>query len=1089
MAFDLSIPFFAFRLRLVPDGAFYMPLHDKNVLRLNQPMHLLAGKYAETFQRKLLNKGDYQPLMDHQIKGTFKEGVVCVSFPKAKDSVSFPKFDLEFDYYAQDRGEGLWAILPALGVESYAANLEELEQRLIEAVKLDFARYNRLISIQELVSSIWYNEIVLEKETLDLKTFSLKELEDTTEETGEKLLPQVATELQISHQVVYGLKKELEQLSRAIKGKFNKNVLLVGPSGVGKTALVWELVRQQKKRKIKELFWETTASILIKELMRDTGWEANLGLLCKELAGSDNILFVRNLMELFEVGQYVGNDMSMADYLLSYISRGEVILVSECTEEELAQIDLRNPSFTSFFQIIRIQEPNDDLENIIEQKVKDIAQHKSVVISEDAIQEVIRLNRRFTPYSGMPGKPIRFLESIILNRKSANSSTNEHLAITRSEVIRHFCEDTGMPAFIVDPTIPMHIDHIKGQFNANVFGQELAVESVVDVVASVKTAMMRTGKPIASFLFVGPTGVGKTELAKVLAGFMFGSRERMVRFDMSEYSNPYSVMQLIGTSYGSDGLLTAAVRREPFCVLLFDEIEKADSTFYDFLLQVLSEGRLTDSRGKLVNFCSSIIIMTSNIGAQKLQGGNIQLGAKEENDLKDHYVSAVEQHFRPELYNRIDRIIPFSALDQSIVRFVVDREIALFRRREGIQFRRIDLSIENSVLEYLAKEGYHEKYGARHIQRTIRQDLVIPLAEALNGQDFDDQFLVTVKMQDDRPTVFLEVDPLGLDLLIEELDQINQADHASRLRRQISVLEESMFFIQLKSELESLEKEKNREKEQFWQNQQKAERYSYYLQTKSNVERLTEEIAQYEETLSMGCLNLQAYDTSLNEKLEAWEVAFFELKIELYTRLHPKSNTCYLGVYGSHLHTILEFYQNLFDHKGFLYEAYGVWFRDSYYNEEVELGELHPEEEFDDPTIRIKRQEYIKVLAKSKNKQLVYEPDKKGDILCGVEFVIAGTCAFLFLEPEYGGQKWCLNEDNYASYFVQAAEEVSKSPVGIHRKEFFSRLPIRRQIELDTIRDNNYRINREYRREQLIPIILEQMDLLFEENLDKALLE
>ncbi|MEM1124086.1 MAG: AAA family ATPase, partial [Bacteroidota bacterium] len=182
-----------------------------------------------------------------------------------------------------------------------------------------------------------------------------------------------------------------------------------------------------------------------------------------------------------------------------------------------------------------------------------------------------------------------------------------------------------MPSFIIDPAVPMDLTAIKQQFNDNVFGQEKAVDSIVNLLASVKTALTKTGKPIASFLFVGPTGVGKTELAKVLAQFMFGHRDKMVRFDMSEYADAYSVMRLTGLSYGSDGLLTAAVRRTPFCVLLFDEIEKAHTNFFDLLLQILSEGRLTDSSGRLVNFCSTIIIMTSNIGASNLQSNRISL--------------------------------------------------------------------------------------------------------------------------------------------------------------------------------------------------------------------------------------------------------------------------------------------------------------------------------------------------------------------------------------------------------------------------------------------------------------------------------
>ena len=182
--------------------------------------------------------------------------------------------------------------------------------------------------------------------------------------------------------------------------------------------MVWEIVRQSKKRKIEGDFWETTASVMIKDLTGNTGWQDGLSIVCRELAKTKDILFVRNLMELFEVGQYEGNSVSMADYMRPFIGRGEVTLVSECSEEELARIELRSPNYLSFFQIIRLAEPKVDLEEIIIQKVQDLATNRRINIDTEAIRETLRLNRRFTPYAGLPGKPIRFLESILIKQKT-----------------------------------------------------------------------------------------------------------------------------------------------------------------------------------------------------------------------------------------------------------------------------------------------------------------------------------------------------------------------------------------------------------------------------------------------------------------------------------------------------------------------------------------------------------------------------------------------------------------------------------------------------------------------------------------------
>lgn len=1077
MAHQITIPFFAFKLHFHSGGTILSPLSDQQVFRLGEPLYLLAGKYAEQLQRKVINKGKIRQLLNEYAEGDFIKGHLVIHMPKAKDGYSHPEFDLVYDYYFNEQDNGFWGILPALGVEAFAHDAAALYKRLEEAVKLDFARKNRVTAVQDIVSTMWYDLVELNREEMMLDVPSPKELDKLQEQKQEPLLPQLATPLQLTKQVVYGRKKELDQFSKTIKGDFIKNVLLVGPSGVGKTALVWELARQRKKKKLKGDIWETTASALIKELMRDTGWQDNLSYLCKELANGKDILFIRNLMELFEVGKYEGNSVSIADYLRTFISRGEITIISECTEEEMARIELQSPNYLSFFQVIRLEKPTDDLEEIILKKVRDIANKKHLKIDSDAIQEVLRLNNRYTPYSGLPGKPIRFLESILINSKNKEEQVN----IERSEVIRYFCEDTGMPVFMVDPAIPMNANEIKAQFNNNVFGQENAVESVVNLLASVKTALTQTGKPIASLLFVGPTGVGKTELAKVLAEFIFGNRNRMIRFDMSEYSDPYSVSRLVGSSYFSDGLLTSAVRKEPFAVLLFDEIEKADSTFYDLLLQVLSEGRLTDSQGKLVNFCSTIIIMTSNIGAKSLNDRIINLTAKQDKQqIVDHFMTAVQNYFRPELFNRIDQVIPFEPLDQLTVRYVVDREIVLLRKREGIQFRRMHLSISDAVYDFLAEKGYQSKYGARQLQRTIREFLIVPLAKALNAEDYDDQLVVNIDIEEDQVAVRVEADPLGLELLIEELDKINQADHASTLRRHIGRLKAGHFFVRLQNELDLMERQKNKKRSKFWKDQKNAERYAYYLDTLNNVEELTKRIDKQEMNLSLACLNLIPYETKFAETLKQWEEDFFRLKVEIYTRLNPKDNTCFFSIYGSGFDEILKFYLKLFEEKNFELTAKSIWFREAYYNEEIEKMDG------DDELFKTKREEYLKedvALEKIHN----LKAPKSGDKLCGIEFTVYGECAYLFLRDESGVQKWKRPNSEQKHFAIIAANHAFRTPIEIHRKGFYTKQTPKRYIEDNIIRDNSLGLKREFNKNDLVPLLLELLEKQFEQKLNTQL--
>lgn len=1079
MAYKITVPFYAFSIHFQSGIPFYIPLNDQASTQIGQPLHLIAGKYAELLQRKILDKGQLEKVMEEYVSGHFLKGSVEVKFPAAKDRVSYPKFSLEFNYFYNTSDNGCWGVIPVLGLEAFSENIEELEKYLVEAVQLDFARKRRLTDVRSILTTIWQESVELLHQEMELQTPHPKELEKAEQQNKEKLLPLVGNQLNFHKQIVYGQAAAIEQIARVLKGKFLKNILLVGPSGVGKTALVWEMSRQLKKYQIAGSIWETTASVMIKELMRDTGWQDNLSFLCKELTGSKHILFIRNLMELFEVGQYEGNSVSVADYLRPFLARGEVIMISECTEEELAKIEIRSSNYLSLFQIIRLQEPTNELENIILNKVKDTASSQHIFIAEDAIKETIRLNRRFTPYSGMPGKPIRFLESIIINKKNEKQKVpGSGFHITRSEVIRHFGEETGMPIFMIDPTIPMNTTHIKASFNTNVFGQEDAVDSVVDILASVKTALTRTGKPIASFLFVGPTGVGKTELAKVLAEFMFGSRDRMVRFDMSEYSNAYSVMRLLGSAYHQDGLLTSAIRREPFCVLLFDEIEKAHHSFNDLLLQILSEGRLTDHQGSLVNFCSTIIIMTSNIGARNLQTGGLSITQRDDHqDILDHFMNAVQKYFKPELYNRIDRVIPFHPLDPLSVRFVVEREIELFKNREGIGFRRMQLDLKEEVLDYLAEQGYNPKYGARQLQRAIRQELLIPLATQLNAQDADDQLSVEISIDIDGINIQIEADPLGLDLLLEELDKITQADYASILRRKIMRIREGSFYIQLLSELERLEALKKKQHTKFWANRSQAEQYTYYLETKSNVEHLIAKIEQIEENLSLSCLGLQTYKTELSDQLKTWENNFFELKIEIYTRLNPKSNTSHVGIYGAVNEEILSFYLQLFESKAYDFFMETIWYRDRLYNEEI----------IDDRGEKKKSCVFFKQMINSNDIRKPFKAKEENDIFCGVEFVITGSCSFLFLKNEEGGQKWKKGNEKSKNIEVKVENSAYQTPTDIHRPSHYSNITYRRTIEDQSIKDNAMGLNREFKKDQLVDIVKEKLDEQFRTILDGEL--
>ncbi len=1074
----ITIPFYSVKLHFSTGGNISMPLKDMDAFRIDQPVHLIAGKYANLFQEKVLNKGDLLKVMDEFGDREFQKSQFKITFPASKDGFSYPAFELEFEYFFSVTEHGAWGMVPVLGIESFTEQEQDLQANMVEAAKLEFERKKRLNAIQNIISTIWFETAELEKEEMLLKIPTPTELDNLEKESKDEVLPKIGNRLSGLRQATFRREKELDNLKRAAKSNFNKNILLIGTSGVGKTALVWELARQRKKFGIKEEIWETTASVLIKELSRDTGWQDNIMYLVSELRQKGDFLFIRNLAELFEVGKYEGNEISLAEYLRSFIQRGEVKIIAESTKTEVAAIELKSPGYIALFQQIRIEQPPaPELKEIIVNSTKSIAKNRNVSLEKDAIEEVIRLNRRFTPYSGFPGKPIRFLESLLVNLSQEKKATH----LSKKEIIQHFCEDTGMPTFLVDPEIPMNLNQIKKQFNENVFGQHNAVKEVVDILATVKTALSRGGKPIASFLFVGPTGVGKTELAKVLAEFTFGSRDKMIRFDMSEYSNPWSVGRLIGNNYSKDGLLTSAVRREPFCVLLFDEIEKASANIYDLLLQILGEGRLTDSQGKLVNFCSTIIIMTSNIGATSFQGGKI--GWKREIEVAevvDHFKSAVEKHFRPELFNRIDQIIPFEPLSKENVRHVVEREIKILKEREGIKFRNLVLNIDKTVLDYLAEAGYDAKYGARQLQRTIREKLLIPLSIELNTYDFSDRLIIKLIADQQGINFQIEADPLGFDLLLEQWDQLSYADQASDFRRGIDKLKQGPTMVRFYNEFDYLENQKKKLGERFWKNQKRAEKYSNFLQIIESTRKLYEAIEKLEMDISLACLDIGQYNPDLEGLLQEWNESFFLLKKQIYTHLHPKSNVCHLAIYGNDFEELLQFYLSIIIEKEFQYTGKTIWFNEVYYHELVtDVDILHDEQNI----VNKPRKEY-KMEDWDGDLQNGFKPPQQGDILCGIELKILGECPFLYFKNEKGFHKWMLRTKEEKVWYLKISNSKSEIPENIHRQSFYKLRKHRRSFLNGSFNDQVLKITREIPRTGLKEFLMDILDKQFEEAIE-----
>jgi ATP-dependent Clp protease ATP-binding subunit ClpA len=1054
---QLPIHLLEIPLKAAPGHTLSMILTEKNVIRVDVPDYMLAGKFANEYQKSVLNKGQYTALFQHMIPAQHEWRVLSLLLSGDRKKQKFSRLRLDFDYLFQEHPAGYWCLVPVLGVETFVdrqrvegLDAEQLQAAVEEAVReiclIQLSREESFKHLQHLAALIWYERPQWRTHDLHFNIYTASELEAMNEEKQKTLLPNLAKALEVTGPVLFGMQTAFQQFADLLRSKYQRSVLLVGRSGLGKTTLVYEMARLGPSLGIPQKIWETTAATMIKELTGDIGWQENLTQLCKELTKSGEILFVRNFLELFEVGQYVGNEVSMGSFLRDFIARGELTLISECTEEELSLIELRHPNYAQQFNILRLEEPKEELQAIILNKVKSLAKQFKVAVQDEAIEETLRLHQRYLPYAGFPGKSIRFLESVLLaqNLKKGGSTT-----VNRHHILSAFCEETGMPKFMIDPEVPMEMEQVRQFFLQNVFGQAPAVQAVVSILAAVKTAMLRGGKPIASLLFVGPTGVGKTELAKVLAQFMFGNRDKMIRFDMSEFATPYAVSRLTGESFAADGLLTAAVRRDPFCVLLFDELEKAHPLFNDLLLQMLGEGRLTDSRGRIVNFCSTIIIMTSNIGASRLQMNPLGWGKQQTvQTLVSHFENEVRQFFRPEIFNRIDQIIPFYALDPSIMEQVVQREIKQLLQREGIFGRSLDLKIAPEVYELLCQKGYDPKYGARALQRSIRELLVAPLAQQLNTYNPEDPVQTQISVKDNQTiSIQTKSDPLKIEWMLERLTHDEYMDYASDLRYEIANLIEGHAVLRLKQQLEELERDKRQDKKGFWGNftaqslsiQSKGQQYSLLLALLHRLKQEQQQIEQIEEQMALMALAIEPLRTDVYKKASEWEKIFFGLKVEMVNTLHPEYNHCRIGIYGKDWKALAQFYRQLAFKQGFEVQAQSVWHCPRLTKENAQPNEA---QDADEESNEDQNEAASHLASPYEHQPYDFEqPQLKAtqadDTCVGLELIINGPAAYFYFATEDGYQEWKSRDGKNKQYLLVkiAEEEQFTTPEGLSRKQ------------------------------------------------------
>jgi ATP-dependent Clp protease ATP-binding subunit ClpC len=436
-------------------------------------------------------------------------------------------------------------------------------------------------------------------------------------------------------------------------------------------------------------------------------------------------LCVERLLELVRTGG-LGPTDSVAAFLVPYLARGELRMIAEATPAELDACRRLMPGLPDLFQIVRV-EPFGRAEAlaVIDRQLEASASGPGLEIERGSGERIVRLFRRFMPYAAFPGPASSFARQIVDSHVRSGKKP-----VTPGAVVDQFRRQTGLPELFLRDEITLARDDVLNWFRARVIDQPEACEAATNVVMTVKAGLNDPTRPPAVMLFCGPTGVGKTHMAQALASYFFGHAEankkgdvaRLIRLDMSEYGGFDAVYRLLGPPQGEPGPLVKQVRRQPFSVLLLDEIEKAAADVFDTLMGVFDEGRLTDQYGRVTNFRSTIIVMTSNLGA----GQSRAVGFGE--SAGPQYQDIAMKFFRPEFFNRMDAVVTFRPLLPASVKAIARRELDAIAKREGLVRGGVSVRWSDSLVEHLAAIGFDARYGARPLQRAIEREVVAPLA-------------------------------------------------------------------------------------------------------------------------------------------------------------------------------------------------------------------------------------------------------------------------------------------------------------------------------------------------------------------------
>ena len=606
---------------------------------------------------------------------------------------------------------------------------------------------------------------------------------------GRSLLDQYGTDLTALAKKgkidpVIGRDKEIARVIEILNRRTKNNPVLIGEAGVGKTAVVEGLAQEivdgsvpaklQKKRII---------SLNVVSLVQGTGirgqFEQRMEQLIKELQQNDDIiLFIDEIHEIVGAGNAEGG-MDAGNIIKPALARGELQLVGATTIKEYRDIE-KDSALARRFQPVEVKEPSiDETTRILKGIQKRYEDYHHVHYTDDAIESAAKLSARYIQDRFLPDKAIDLLDEAgsrmnltipyidkdkmqerinaaeQLKEEALKNEDYEKAAYYRDQIDKYkkvkdqkvdpdkspvitskimnkiVEEKTGIPVGDIQKQEENQLQNLASDLKAHVIGQDKAVDKVARAIRRNRIGFNKSGRPIGSFLFVVPTGVVKTELAKQLAKQMFGSEDAMIRFDMSEYMEQYSVSKLIGSApgyvgYEEAGQLTEQVRHNPYSLILLDEIEKAHPDVLNLFLQILDDGRLTDSQGRTVSFKDTIIIMTSNAG-QGIKNASVGFAAENEDESNESARNNMSQFFKPEFLNRLDDVIEFNELTKPDLLKIVD--LMLANTNNMVKDQGLYIDVTDAAKEKLVDEGFNPALGARPLRRTIQEEIEDKVAD------------------------------------------------------------------------------------------------------------------------------------------------------------------------------------------------------------------------------------------------------------------------------------------------------------------------------------------------------------------------